>query len=104
MKPSNPLKVLNHAGFIADLKATLKAGGYRLKLRPRNKNRKQFYPEKNRKVTWKDGTSFTRKSQYQQDLPLRFATHFAVYTNGMPTVKAVIALYKSKGVNVLYTK
>ncbi len=64
-------------GFIADLRKILKGTG-RVQLRGRNPNRKQFYPEANR-VRVYNGKAHTRKSAFQQDLPLKFASHYAVY-------------------------
>lgn len=94
---SSPIKVINHEGFITDLKTAHKGQGT-LKLRPRNPNRKQFYPEKNRTRTY-NGVTYTSKSSYQQDLPVKFATHFAFYGN-KTVLNAVAAIYKKAGINV----
>lgn len=91
---NSPIKVINHTGFILNLKAAHKGQG-QMKLRARNANRKQFYPEKNR--VGYGGT--LRKSKYQQDLPTKFATHFAFYGN-YTVLMAVANIYKSFGVNV----
>lgn len=93
---NSPIKVINHEGFIRDLKAAHKGQG-RLKLRARNPNRKQFYPEKNRVSRYGDGTLM--KSRFQQDLPVRFATHFAFYGN-KTILTAIANVYKSAGINV----
>lgn len=98
----NLIKVINHPEFIATLKANSYGAG--LKLMPRNPNRKQYYPEKNRTVTLRDGKTYTRKSCYQQDLPRKFATYFVVYGpyEAKQIVKEAIKLFKSKGIDVLY--
>lgn len=97
---ATPIKVINHEGFIRDLKAAHKGQG-RLRLAPRNPNRKQFYPERNRKVVYRDGTTYTRKSSYQQDLPTRFATHFAFYGN-VTVLNAIANVYKKANINVFH--
>ena len=100
---NSPIKVINHEGFIADLKAAHKGFGP-LKLRPRNPNRKQFYPETEKDRTYRAGAGVYRKckSAYQQDLPKQFATHFAFYGN--PTVlQSVANIYKKGNINVFYT-
>ena len=94
-----PLKVLNRLDFITDLKAAHKGQGP-LRLRGRNPNRKQFYPETDRSRSWH---KYLVKSCFQQDLPAKFSTHFAVYATNMAVVRAVINIYKNKGINVLYT-
>ncbi len=95
---TTPTKIINHPGFIADLRAAHKGQGP-MKLRGRNKNRKQYYPEKNRTITYKDGSTYTRPSRYQQDLPVQFATHFAFYGNES-VLKSVANIYKANGINV----
>lgn len=86
-----PIKVFNDVDFIAFLKTFYKSsGGKGLVLRGRNANRKQFYPEENRVVTC-NGETWTQKSVYQQDLPARFATHFAVYGDIKLVRKALIS-------------
>ena len=96
---NSPIKVINHPGFILDLRTAHKGQGT-LKLRARNPNRKQFYPEKNRVSRYGDGTLM--KSRFQQDLPVKFATHFAFYGN-KTVLKAIASIYKKAGINVFYT-
>lgn len=100
MKNNNPIKVINHVGFILDLKAAHRGMGT-LRLAPRNKNRKQFYPEKNRTRTTVLGRTMTYKSRFQQDLPAKYATHFAFYGNEN-TLQAVVNIYKKAGIDVIY--
>ena len=95
---NSTIKVINHEGFIRDLKAAHKGQGV-LKLRGRNPNRKQFYPETNRITTYRDGTTWTRKSRYQQDLPVSLATYFAFYGN-KTILTAIANVYKAAGINV----
>lgn len=97
---SNPIKVINHEGFITDLRAAHKGQRGGMKLRARNPDRKQFYPEKNRISRFGDGT--LTKSRFQQDLPVRFATYFAFYGNPI-VLNAVANIYKAGGINVFYT-
>lgn len=93
---NSPIKVINDPQFIAELKIAHKGLG-KLKLRARNPNRKQFYPEKNRISRYGDGT--LNKSKFQQDLPAKFATHFAFYGN-KTVLTAVANVYKNLGINV----
>lgn len=93
---NSPIKVINNPQFIYELKLAHKGLG-KLKLRPRNPNRKQFYPEKNRISRRGDGTLM--KSKFQQDLPTKFATHFAFYGN-KTVLMAIANIYKDIGINV----
>ena len=68
--------------FVTDVRKVLKGTGFSIWLRGRHPNRKQFYPEKDRTVTYKDGTTHTHKSSYQQDLPREHASYFAMYLRG----------------------
>jgi hypothetical protein len=98
----NPLHIANNPAGLS-LIADLRGLGHSVKLRGRNPNRKQFYPESNRIATWAGGSTWCRKSRFQQDLPLKLATHFAVYTDpkGLDVLEALINLTQKKGINVL---
>ena len=65
--------------FLAAIRKTLKGTGYSVWLRSRNPDRKQFYPESSRTVIYRDGTKWTRPSSFQQDLPPKFASYWAMY-------------------------
>ena len=93
---NSPIKVINHEGFISDLKAAHKGQGV-LKLRPRNKNRKQFYKFGDTQRRGLDGTLW--KHSFQQDLPTKFASHFAFYGN-KTILNAIANVYKRAGINV----
>ena len=95
---NSPIKVINHVGFISDLKAAHKGFG-RLKLRARNKNRKQFYSKGPSQRRGYDGTLW--KHKFQQDLPTKFATHFAFYGN-KTVLTAVANVYKAAGINIFH--
>jgi hypothetical protein len=80
--PSFVGHVTNNASthtFVEQMRKVLRGSGFSVFLRARNSNRKQFYPEKNRVVHLRNGVKYTRRSDFQQDLPAKFASYFALY-------------------------
>ena len=60
-------------GFVSDCRKLLRGSGVRLRVRGRNPNRKQFYTK----------TGYG-KHPYCQDLPVKYASHYALYVRTDP--------------------
>ena len=96
----NPLHIANTPDGLS-LIEDLRGLGHHVKLRPRNKNRKQFYKFGGAQRRNYDGTLC--KHSYQQDLPRKFASHFAIYTSPKAEniLESLINIAVKKGLKVL---
>lgn len=86
--PNNELGL----NFIADCRKVLKGSGFGLTLYARNRDRKQFY-QNDRSMT---RGGFLRKHDYCQNLPMKFATTFALYVRVAAGTNYGDAGYKTK--------